>query len=1212
MPLHFMLMCPRGEPGWHLNMYRVSDPGVQAAGVKRKRITPRDFAAYYAQVRGGNDPDSNPLHCCGRGWQEWLCEGYALEEERNLQELRTNKRQKNMRRVCFDHIRTADASLRGAQLGQRVHLPASFKGGRRYMTACYQDAMALVRRFGRPTYFITFTCNPAWEEIKRELFPSHSAVDRPDLTSRVFNVKLKELLNDLLRGQVLGEVLAHTYVVEYQKRGLPHAHILLIMNPDDVPVSAADIDAVISAELPDKERCPNLWETVTTCMLHGPCGPLNPKCPCMRDGVCRNRYPAPEQTETVTGDGVHIKHRRRRDGRTCVKRVLVGNTYMDWEADNSVVVPYNPWLCTKYNAHINVEIATSVQSVKYLYKYIYKGQDRALAELRRGREPDSDFAVDEIMEYIDGRYIGACEAAWRTFGFDTSAVKPPVQRLDLHLPGEELCTVEADELVAERAGNGPPTTTLNAYFAYNRAHRGEKPNAELVYQDFPEHFTFSAKTGWSPRRTRAVAIGRVFSASIRDVERFNLRVLLNHVKGPTSFEDLRTYGGVVYGTFKEAAAARGLMADDAEWDAALQEASLVAFPHNIRSLFAMILEFETVADASTLWDKHKAALCEDYRRAAQRTHPDAPLDVTAVENRGLIAMHKLLAHLNRPLSYYGLPDPDLTVADMAATEECDLLAQLRNYDPVQMRAVVEARLGAANACQRSAYHAVKVAVDQVLEEAAAAGEGHAPTARSASVRLAAPRVFFLTGAAGTGKTFVYDALLAYVRGRGHIALATATSGIAALLLPGGTTTHSAFKIPVDELTAESQCCLKLTQPLTPVVQAVAQAALLLIDEGPMMNKHAFGAIDKSLRDIMGVDEPFGGKVIVVGGDFRQCLPVVRRAQPGQIVQLSLKRSYLWPEFKKLSLTINERVRRASMGATPETARAAAEYAAYILRVGDGDEPTFPLDDGSQADCVRLPRSMVVPEDTTVDGLVRLVYGDNTESGSAFSSTEADHLFDRTILAPRNKDVDAVNDAALKLFPAAAATANSPAERTYYSYDKVDEEEDGTQYQTEVLNAVKLGGLPHHELKLKKGAIVMLLRNLCPRDGLANGTRLIVQHMYKHLLEARVVGGIHHGKVCLIPRITCNSSEADTGFKLQRRQFPVKLAFGMTINKSQGQTLHNVVVYLPHPVFAHGQLYTALSRVGDPRHIKILVKNGRRADAWTYTANVVHKQVVQRE
>jgi ATP-dependent DNA helicase PIF1 len=69
---------------------------------------------------------------------------------------------------------------------------------------------------------------------------------------------------------------------------------------------------------------------------------------------------------------------------------------------------------------------------------------------------------------------------------------------------------------------------------------------------------------------------------------------------------------------------------------------------------------------------------------------------------------------------------------------------------------------------------------------------------------------------------------------------------------------------------------------------------------------------------------------------------------------------------------------------------------------------------------------------------------------------------------------------------------------------------------------------------------------------------------------------------------------------------------MTINKSQGQTLHNVVVYLPHPVFAHGQLYTALSRVGDPRHIKILVKNGRRADAWTYTANVVHKQVVQRE
>jgi len=441
-------------------------------------------------------------------------------------------------------------------------LPASFKGGRRYMQARYQDAMALVRKYGKPTYFITFTCNPAWEEIKRELFEGQAAVDRPDLTARVFNMKLNELLNDLTNGQVLGEVLAHTYVVEYQKRGLPHAHILLIVHPDDVPVSAADIDATISAEIPDKATNPNLHFTVTQCMLHGPCGALKPDCPCMKDGVCTKHYPKEFQNETTSGDGVKVAHRRRQDGRTFDK----GGAALD----NRSVVPYNPYLCTKYNAHINVELCTSVQSVKYVYKYIYKGQDRAMAKVQGGGGADAELFVDEIAQYVDGRYIGACEAAWRTMGFSMGDVKPPVLRLDLHMEGQEPVTVEEDELVAARAEAGAPRTQLTAYFAYNAAHPGEEPNCNIVYQQFPEHFTWNAKDKvWKPRRVATFMVGRVYTASVRDTERFHMRVLLNHVKGATSFAHLRTYGGVTYGTFKEAAAARGLLANDAEWDEAL-------------------------------------------------------------------------------------------------------------------------------------------------------------------------------------------------------------------------------------------------------------------------------------------------------------------------------------------------------------------------------------------------------------------------------------------------------------------------------------------------------------------------------------------------------------------------------------------------------------------------------------------------------------------
>jgi hypothetical protein len=212
-----------------------------------------------------------------------------------------------------------------------------------------------------------------------------------------------------------------------------------------------------------------------------------------------------------------------------------------------------------------------------------------------------------------------------------------------------------------------------------------------------------------------------------------------------------------------------------------------------------------VADAGALWEKHKQFMCEDFLRDARRTHPGADLDVAAVENRGLIAMHRLLEHLNQPLSYYGLPDADFTAEE--AQNEHRILAQQRAYDTEVMKAVVAAKTGTSNADQLSSFNTIKAAVDDYLTEAAeaAAAGGRRRAARSRNARRAQPRCFFLNGPAGTGKTFVYDMLLAYVRGLGEIALATATCGIAALLLPGGATAHNTFKIPVEVLTAESLC-----------------------------------------------------------------------------------------------------------------------------------------------------------------------------------------------------------------------------------------------------------------------------------------------------------------------------------------------------------------------------------------------------------------------
>lgn len=155
--------------------------------------------------------------------------------------------------------------------------------------------------------------------------------------------------------------------------------------------------------------------------------------------------------------------------------------------------------------------------------------------------------------------------------------------------------------------------------------------------------------------------------------------------------------------------------------------------------------------------------------------------------------------------------------------------------------------------------------------------------------------------------------------------------------------------------------------------------------------------------------------------------------------------------------------------------------------------------------------------------------------------------------------------------------------------------------------MKFAGIPNHELELKVGAPIVLLRNIAPNKGLCNGTRLIITQLCSRVIEGMIISGNHIGEKAFIPRICMRPTDSTLPFMFKRVQFPIALCYAMTVNKSQGQTVKSVGLYLPRPVFSHGQLYVAISRVTSPSGLHIVCENNSHP-IYGMTKNVVYHEI----
>ncbi|CAN0089614.1 unnamed protein product [Laminaria digitata] len=330
-------------------------------------------------------------------------------------------------------------------------------------------------------------------------------------------------------------------------------------------------------------------------------------------------------------------------------------------------------------------------------------------------------------------------------------------------------------------------------------------------------------------------------------------------------------------------------------------------------------------------------------------------------------------------------------------------------------------------------------------------------------------IYMMNAPAGTGKTFRESTIAASLRARGTLVLCTASTGIAALILPGGLTAHSTFKRPSGPAAVSGSTCN--IQAESQRADVLRHAGLLIWNECPMSSKYAPEALDLTLRDLMNNDLPFGGKTIVFSGDWRQCGPIVKFSTAADVVEQEFLPSHLWKHVQRFCLTKSMKVR----GDIP--------YAQTVLAVGEGDISPITFSDGST----------VIPLKHTTKN------PDGSEHTCQIHGTNDFEDLIQAVYPDLLQHIDQINDFVLDMLP-----GETQHEKSLDRLVTDDTDNMPGVVPVEYLNTVTVPGTPPHDLQLKIGALVMFIGNINVDSGLVNGKKGFVRGLSATVVDVEVI------------------------------------------------------------------------------------------------------------